>query len=29
VLHYYKGICPHFQSMACKIKIQNNGRDSN
>ena len=21
VLHYYKGICPNFQAMACKIKI--------
>ena len=29
VLHYYKGICPNFQAMACKIKIQNNGIDTN
>ena len=27
-LHYYKGICPQFQAMACQMKIQNNGRDT-
>ena len=25
----YKAICPHFQAMACKMKIQNNGKDTN
>ena len=28
VLHYYKGICPQFQDMACQMKIENNGRDT-
>jgi hypothetical protein len=29
VLHYYyKGISPQIQAMACQMKIQNNGRDT-
>ena len=27
-LHYYKGICPQFQAMACQMKIQNNEKDT-